>query len=128
MGGCDGNCGPCLKEMGRREYSGPLRPGELSANAAVNRFLIWKKLRDEGDYKQCYCAFYKTKRESCKCEPCQMCDRKAEVLESVTLCDGKPRPPRCLLCHARACEAIHPGDVCLAAACKFGRATKKRKR
>jgi hypothetical protein len=88
--------------MGRpREYSGPLRPGELSANAVQNRLRIYARLRKWGDFKQCYCPFFPTRIDSCRCEPCPKCDRKGRnfrPFEGVRCC---------LLCYEKLQAGLH---------------------
>jgi hypothetical protein len=76
-----------------RKYSGPLRPGELSANYVQNQNRIRAKLKREGDYKQCYCPFFARKAATCQCIQCPMCDMKGTefVNNMCQMCDAKMR-------------------------------------
>jgi hypothetical protein len=86
-----------------REYSGPLRPGELSADPVQNRRLIYKKLREEGDYDLCYCPFFATLRDKCECKQCPICDRKGRNFLAF---DPRKTLKSCRKCH----ELLHKGE------------------
>jgi hypothetical protein len=86
------------KEMGRaRKHEGPLRPGELSADYKLNKAMIIAKLKREGDFKQCYCAFFPRLTPRCQCIQCPEC-----IMKGRDFVNGM-----CQMCHCKYVANIH---------------------
>ena len=86
------------KKMPRaRKHEGPLRPGELSADYELNKVLIRSKLKREGDFQQCYCAFFPRLTPTCKCIQCPEC-----IMKGRDFVNGM-----CQMCHCKCAANIH---------------------
>ena len=88
-----------------RLYSGPLRLGEISANAVENRDRLRRLLRKEGDYCLCLCKFWN--RRACVCQKCPVCGRMGHsfVQRPIFFLD-KMVKNHCRLCDHEALEIM----------------------